>query len=370
MKNIIILYNPYYQKDVIEQHLQILKEKNSVAFGKIRSKLRDYNHPNEEALETIYDDVSRDNPMQLFLTDYNSIYVAHVISVKQTKTKIIKAPKYYDDLDVEMWYVFDDLRLIVKDDFQSIRDNVLANFNATNFNNRTYAVYGNKYVYPMRVTMKEEIDYFYKDNEDFKYYNNIFKSDLEIQTKQSLINYCFTKDIFNTFAPNSQDNLISSEIEYIQNKHNPLYDFSAVVMKYSKIVEEEFHWFFKKLFDYLMSKSSSVGTIEYSIQGGDYIVEDIFEHKANYGTYNFLLRNNKIRNGINNHISQSKIRYFIQDSITRFIPIMQKIRNESVHGNSATIQECEELRNHILGISSNGFLKDIKVYGNEIAKLK
>ena len=71
---------------MIEQHLQILKNKGMVAFGKVKSKLRDYEHPNEEALETIY-----------------------------------------DDLDVEMWYVFDDLRLIVKDDFQKIRDNILAN---------------------------------------------------------------------------------------------------------------------------------------------------------------------------------------------------------------------------------------------------
>jgi len=50
---------------VIEQHLQILKEKNSVAFGKVKSKLRDYDHPNKETLETIYNDVSKDNPMQL-----------------------------------------------------------------------------------------------------------------------------------------------------------------------------------------------------------------------------------------------------------------------------------------------------------------
>ena len=370
MKNILVLYNPYYQKDVIEQHLQILKERNSVAFGKIKSKLRENSdNPNEEELEAIYDNVSRDNPMQLFLTDYNSIYVANVISVKKTRPRIIKAPKYYDKIDVEMWYIFDDLRLIIKDNFQSIRDNILANFIATNFNNRTYAVYGNKYVYPMQITMKEEINYFDKDNEDFKYYNNIFKSDLEIQTKQSLINYCFTEDVFNTFAPNSQDNLISSEIEYIQNRHNPLYDFSAVVMKYSKIVEEELHWFFKKLFKYLISKNSSIGQIEYSIQGGNYIVEDIFEHKANYGTYKFLLRKNKISNNINNHITQSKIRYFIQNDIMDFIPIMQKIRNESIHENSATIQECQELRNHILGIGNNSFLKAIKEYGKQIDKL-
>jgi len=370
MKNILILYNPYYQENVIEQHLEILKDKGSVAFGKLKSKLRDYEHPNEEQLEEIYQNTSRDNPFQLFLTDYNSIYVANVIAVKTDKTKLIKAPLYYDKLDVEKWFIFDDLRLIIENNFQLTRDTVLANFKAINYNNHTYAVYGNKYVYPMQVTMKDEINYFEKDDEEFKYFNTIFKSKLELEIKESLINYCFSKKIFYSFAPNSQDNLISSEIEYIQNKHNPLYDFSAVVMKYSKIIELELHGFFKHLFKYLISKAPSISNISYSIQGQDYIIDDIFEYKANYGTYNFLLRNNKIKNNINSHIDSSKIRYFIQNSITKFIPIMQKIRNESVHGNSATIKECEELREYILGIGKNGFLKDIQVYGLEISNLK
>ena len=40
MKNLIILYNPYYQNDVIEQHLKVLIENQKVAFGKVKSKLK------------------------------------------------------------------------------------------------------------------------------------------------------------------------------------------------------------------------------------------------------------------------------------------------------------------------------------------
>ena len=48
IRNILILYNPYYQSDVIEQHLQILNDKGKVAFGKIKSKRRDMINPFEE----------------------------------------------------------------------------------------------------------------------------------------------------------------------------------------------------------------------------------------------------------------------------------------------------------------------------------
>jgi len=81
-KNIIILYNPYYQENVIEQHLDILKQNGAVAFGKVKSKLNDTQHPNEQQLEHIYSEVSKETPLQLFLTDYNSIFVAGSIISK------------------------------------------------------------------------------------------------------------------------------------------------------------------------------------------------------------------------------------------------------------------------------------------------
>lgn len=37
---LLILYNPYYQNDVIESHLEILKLHGKVSFGKIKSKMR------------------------------------------------------------------------------------------------------------------------------------------------------------------------------------------------------------------------------------------------------------------------------------------------------------------------------------------
>lgn len=41
MKDLLILYNPYYQSNVIEEHLAVLKTRGQVAFGKVRSKLKD-----------------------------------------------------------------------------------------------------------------------------------------------------------------------------------------------------------------------------------------------------------------------------------------------------------------------------------------
>ncbi len=52
MNHLLILYDPYYQKDVIQQHLSVLQEKSQVGFGKIRSKLND--QEKQDSLEEIY----------------------------------------------------------------------------------------------------------------------------------------------------------------------------------------------------------------------------------------------------------------------------------------------------------------------------
>lgn len=52
MNHLLILYNPYYQQDVIQQHLSVLQEKFQVGFGKIRLKLND--QEKRDSLEEIY----------------------------------------------------------------------------------------------------------------------------------------------------------------------------------------------------------------------------------------------------------------------------------------------------------------------------
>ncbi|MFW5990428.1 MAG: HP0729 family protein, partial [Campylobacterales bacterium] len=159
MPNLLILYNPYYQSDVIEQHLAVLREKQKVAFGKVRSKIKAVEHQFEEKLQDIYANTSDENHLQLFLTDYSNLFVTKVEKITSEDMSSI-APRYYleKNLEVEQWYIITDIKELVRNDFENIRDNHLANFTTPNFDDHTYAVYGNSYVYPLVVDMKKEID--------------------------------------------------------------------------------------------------------------------------------------------------------------------------------------------------------------------
>ena len=134
MQNLIILYNPYYEKDVIEQHLKVLIENQKVAFGKVRSKLKNIEHNFQDDLENIYKSVDESNYLQLFLTDYSSIYVAKVVKITNEDLYDL-APAYYKEknLEVETWFLIEDICEIVRNDFEKVRDDILANFTALNF---------------------------------------------------------------------------------------------------------------------------------------------------------------------------------------------------------------------------------------------
>ena len=149
MQNLLILFNPYYQKDVVDSHIAVLKDKGAVGFGKIKSSLSTFSSPKEldwEALSSI----SPTSPLQLFLTDYSSLFVAKVTKVSQEIVPSL-TPSYYQekDLNVEAWFVIEDIIELVHKDFEKIRDLFLSNFTTPDYGNYTYAIYGNSYRYPM-----------------------------------------------------------------------------------------------------------------------------------------------------------------------------------------------------------------------------
>ena len=368
MKNQLILYNPYYQNDVIEQHLDLLIKNGEVPFGKIRSTLKTMEHQFLDEIHKVYETIDETNFLQLFLTDYLNIYVAKVIKVTSFDKSSI-APSYYKEknLDVEKWFIISDMREIVRDDFESVREDILSNFTTPNFNNRSYAIYGNSYVYPLAIDMKQEINYF--ENTDLNYYTDMFKSKRHLEIKENLAKYSFGLEYLNHMHPNSLDNIISAQIEYDDNITNPLYDFSSVVIKYAKTIEQEVYLFAKALFSYLIQQDNSLCTIPYSIQSTQYLLKDILTHKPNLGTYGFLIRNYKIKDAIQNYLDKD-LSFFVTKTFPNHLRTVQSIRNETVHGNAPSISEVTKLQANIIGIAKQSILIDLVKHRVDLKYLK
>ena len=349
MNNLLILYNPYYQKNVIKEHLEILLEKDKVAFGKLKSKLKTASHPFEDKLNELIKNTDENSYLQLFLTDYSSIYVSKVTKITKDDLSNL-APTYYKNYEVEAWFLIDDMYEIVRNDFDNVRDKVLANFKTPNYGNHTFTLYGNGYAYPLIVTQKKEIDYFL-DTKD-KLYKNIYKSKEYLKFKNLFQEYVLG-DLMYFLHPRSLDNLISAEMEYQSHKKDLTYDFNSVVVKYSKIIELEIYLFVKNVFKKIFEE---IKHIDYTVQGINYTMQDFLIRKPNLGTIKKLLKEKDIKSAVFNNFSDKNFTYFLLQILPNEITFFQNIRNESVHGKSAGLEEIKSLRNKILGVGERSFL--------------
>ena len=387
---LLILYNPYYESSVIQSHLEILKAQGSVSFGKIRSKMRTQ-EPSEQLTqepsaqipeppstafastqwEQLITSTSSESPLQLFLSDYANLYVCKVTAI--TKEQIAQAPAYYEQkgLEVELWFVISDMRELFRNDFVSVRDNFLVHC-ITLHNNRTFAIYGNDYTYPLFISLKSQQHYF---TQDYPHYHNMFKTTEQITIRQRLIDYTFGSKLANALLPDTMESLINAEIEYLANRANPLYDCTGIILLYAKTMEQEIMRFYRTLFATLVEFEGTLAEVEtpiaeitYSVQEVESSVQEWLEGRAKrtptLGTTKHLRKcaqqvlekwkEDKAYklSGSNKH----SISHFVSFKLGSFINTLQAIRNPAAHATQASIEQASTLRERILGIGQDSVL--------------
>ncbi|WRG71905.1 ATP-binding protein [Helicobacter pylori] len=348
MNHLLILYNPYYQQDVIQQHLSVLQEKSQVGFGKIRSKLND--QEKQDSLEEVYKATNEENFLQLFLTDYANLFAAKVIKVSKNIDEGLILSYYKEkNLEVEDFFIISDLRELVREDFSLLRDQFLANFIAPN--NHTYAIYGNNYVYPLPVKLKEERSYFLGDE---KHYLSVYKSKEYLTMQENFMRFVFGKRLFYLLHPDSINNIIHAELELLESENDLLNDFTSIIVKYSKTLEYEIYLFAKKVLLKACKKDPNLYDLAYKVQGKSLILEDFFTQKPNLGSVKFLLRHEKVQCHLEENLNR-----FINYPFSKSLSLIQNIRNKAVHQKAPGLNEVEKLRNEILGIEGASLLKSI-----------
>lgn len=417
MKDLLILYNPYYQSNVIEEHLAVLKAHGQVAFGKVRSKLKDKfgnlgvqnanlslnlstnskqnlnlsgenlafasensnenlnsqsenlglnlgentnlssenlslnapKNPQTSSLQALQSLLESSNSpfLQLFLTDYASLYVAKVVKITENVDESI-IPSYYKKkkLSVEGFFIIEDLRELVRDDFVSVRDKYLANFTTPDYDNHTYALYGNAYAYPLIIEQKQNFAYFEGDERHFL---QLFKSAEFLRQKQVLADYTFGERYLYAMNPDSFDNLIYAELEFHACKGDRLYDFSSVVLRYAKCFESECYLLVKRLISVLSQRDESILSLTFTQMGKSFEVRNLLENKAMLGAYNYLIEN-LLKTHIKEHLSDEFVKFCWK--LTKQIAFIQRVRNPVAHTETASFEQANNLRARLVGVAN------------------
>ncbi|GAA6927088.1 hypothetical protein AOH280_12120 [Helicobacter pylori] len=249
-------------------------------------------------------------------------------------------------MEVEDFFIISDLS---REDFSLLRDQFLANFIAPN--NHTYAIYGNNYVCPLPVKLKEERSYFLGDE---KHYLSVYKSKEYLIMQENFMRFVFGKRLFYLLHPDSINNIIHAELELLQSENDLLNDFTSIIVKYSKTLEYEIYLFAKKILLKACTKDPSLYDLTCKVQEQSYTIKDFFTKKPNLGSIKFLLRHEKIQYHLEENLNR-----FINYPFSKSLTLIQDIRNEAIHAKAPSLHEVEKLRNEILGIEGASLLKSI-----------
>ncbi len=253
---------------------------------------------------------------------------------------------------MEDFFIISDLRELVREDFSLLRDQFLANFIVPN--NHTYAIYGNNYVYPLPVKLKEERSYFLGDE---KHYLSVYKSKEYLTMQENFMRFVFGKRLFYLLHPDSINNIIHAELELLQSENDLLNDFTSIIVKYSKTLEYEIYTFAKQVLLKVCKKDPSLYDLVYEVQGKSFTLKDFFTKKPNFGSINFLLKHEKVQC----HLEEN-LKRFINYPFSKSLSLIQNIRNEAVHAKAPGLNEVEKIRNEILGIEGASLLKGVLTY--------
>lgn len=180
-RHLVSVWNPSYESDAMDAHISVLlrliQKKNSgnlhdddiyVYWGKVRSSNRQAPMPHLDDILAIDSTIGEDETAEVhcYLTDYNSLYVAHVGGI--TDDELIGDPEaemhipdYYrkSRLSCDFWFQLWDIRRLVQNDPPAVIAE-LAKLRNTRYNDRPVSIYGGMVDLPLIVTRSDNTRWF------------------------------------------------------------------------------------------------------------------------------------------------------------------------------------------------------------------
>jgi hypothetical protein len=181
--HLVAVWNPSYATDALEAHVQLLlqhvreaeHERESwddayVWWGRVRSPNRQQPLEHLPQILKLDQGLSERGELQLYLTDYRSLYVAEVGAVEvgnKSAADAAHTPTYYgqSSLSCDCWFKLLDIRALVHDDTLAVQDE-LSQLRVVTYNDRPVSLYGGIVNLPLIVRRPDGASFFDDDERE------------------------------------------------------------------------------------------------------------------------------------------------------------------------------------------------------------
>ena len=262
-RHLVAVWDPSRGDDSMQAHIQLLLEARVrerageiddedvfVWWGKIRSPNRQQpmaHLPEILAIdELLKGDDGPDVEIHLYLTDYRSLYVAHVgeilaEDVREDDDAALYVPRLYRDVQCDCWFRVMDIRRLVHDDTLGVIAE-LKKLRNTHYHDKPVSIYGGMVDLPLVVTRADGARFFdtavrqlYIDGRSWAEFDaeQVGLGATERDLRENMIG----DEAWQGLDPAARTFIATAEKVFRDHRHDSAVDFSPVLVNFAKAVE-------------------------------------------------------------------------------------------------------------------------------------
>lgn len=384
-RHLVTVWNPAYGTDVMESHIMLLRDRARrfrdgkedeedvyVWWGKIRSSRRQQAMPHIDeilALEKELGDAEGDakRELQLYLTEYRSLYVAQVGEITAEDVRKVDdhpeahIPAFYmrDDLHCDCWFQLWDIRRLVSDDTLAVVDE-LRKLRNTKYHNNPVSIYGGIVDLPLIVTRPDGARYFEADVREQligkQYWVEFDAEHAGIgATERDLRENRFGEEAWANLDPGARTFIATAEKLYRDHRNDIAFDFSPVLIGFAKAFEVQTNILLKRALARVKPLDRTVNRDGRSVDllaGGPYMLGELAMIIGEDETINKSLKRN----------FTSGAEWFTS-SLPPILRALADLRNPAAHSTLLDRETARKERNKYVGVGCEGELVKLAKVG-------
>jgi hypothetical protein len=370
LRHLVAVWNPSYAANAMDEHLRVLRDWARrcsdetgaseddvyVWWGKVKSSNRQQPLANRTDVLGVADQLE-DGEIQLYLTDYSSLYVGELFEVIGDELPEFErehAPAYYrdDDLRCDFWFRLGDIRRLVVDDTLGVVEE-LKKLRNVHYNDRPVSIYGGMVNLPLVVTRPDGARFFALDERDALAGGRLWAEfDAELgsgiaRTERELRENRFGEALWYSLEPAARIFIATGEKLYREHRTDPAFDFAPVLTSFAKAIEVQANSLLRRA----LPKVSPAARLA-NVKGR---TVDLTEHHAL--TLGELARaiggERELNEGLGRVLEDGR---WIRDSFPAIATELAEVRNPGAHSAVIDRATAARWRDRLVGVGCEGDL--------------
>lgn len=366
-KHLVSVWNPAKAENALDASVSMLldaarahragrleEEDVYVWWGKVRSSNRQQPLPHLNDILSIDEDLKGDDgpkrEVHLYLTDYRSLYVAHVAEITDDdvlESDSERVPAFYaaTRMNCDCWFrLFDIRRLVADDTAEVVRE--LEKLRNTRYHDRPVSIYGGMVDLPLIVTREDGARFFEADVRnaltDGKFWVEFDAEWAGIGSMEQELRLNVLGDtVWNALEPGARTFIATAESLFRSHRQDPTFDFSAVIVDFAKAFEVQVNLRLHQVAAALSRQERTVNMDGRSVDlacGELWSLNALARAIADNQDLNGILKR-KLANG-----------EWFASCLPPILRELAEKRNPAAHQARITREDASDLRNRMLGI--------------------